>query len=292
MSHKTSVRCDTPDPRVSGFPVEDVATLQPKTDISSDWRYMGTNNSAQNGGSFSRSLPSDVSWMRGSTPVHNVSQLNYSNFKHKRHWPSDDRFLDDPPCKMRINEEKVAQQFHNMSLFSDVQASTSNVMPETDAGTVSAMWDHYHNLEQKLESCGDIEIDEGVDMGGDIDSVNSSENIQDPVLHILPDLKSKLAVNKNVLPQILVPKPCKEVVLWQPSGVEFIKDGSSSTNLDTLKAKRKKKTATRTLSTNLLSVPTVRPDTPPPNASANPLSHDIPVCFVDEMGCDAEMDMQ
>ena len=77
-------------------------------------------------------------------------------------------------------------------------------------------------------------------------------------------------------------------MLWQPSGVEFLKETvtpkNSSTHTlsiegegknsksslfvgDDVKARRKKKTAARTLSSSpsLLSVPTVRPDTPPPN---------------------------
>ena len=56
---------------------------------------------------------------------------------------------------------------------------------------------------RRLESSSDI--DEGVDMGGDVDSSTSSDNTQELLLHISPDLKSKFNV-KSPLPQILVPK--------------------------------------------------------------------------------------
>lgn len=75
----------------------------------------------------------------------------------------------------------------------------------------------------------------------------------------------------------MICRPCKEVVLWQPSGVDFLKDvvkpevmaaRAQLTVQDCGKARRRKKTATRSLSPNsslMLSVPSVRANSPPPN---------------------------
>ena len=58
----------------------------------------------------------------------------------------------------------------------------------------------------RIEHSSDLDVDEGVDMGSDVDTVNSSDNnTRDLLLHISPDLKSKFN-NKSPLPQILVPK--------------------------------------------------------------------------------------
>lgn len=77
---------------------------------------------------------------------------------------------------------------------------------------------------------------------------------------------------------VLIYRPCKEVVLWQPSGVDHLiketvrplpgADGDDNFT-PTAKSKRKVKIAARTMSPNSslhLSVPSVRPNTPPPNS--------------------------
>lgn len=102
----------------------------------------------------------------------------------------------------------------------------------------------------------------------------------------------------------LFDRPCSQVVLWKPSGVDFLRKEAESTStsanrndnslsvnsseqispsgrsscrsspngcayrvLDYMKDNRKKKCAVRSLTTNscLLNVPKVRPATPPPN---------------------------
>ena len=50
----------------------------------------------------------------------------------------------------------------------------------------------------------DTEVDEGVDMGGDSESLEQSDSPSVPTLHVIPSLQAEIA-NRN-LPQILVPK--------------------------------------------------------------------------------------
>ena len=58
------------------------------------------------------------------------------------------RYTDDPPCKVRINEEKVAHQFHCMSLCADKEPSTMNETTNS-SNSVSAMWARFHELENQ-----------------------------------------------------------------------------------------------------------------------------------------------
>jgi len=302
------VRSDTPDPRAMS------ASAVPHLDITSAWPYSGTNNSGLKASSvnspLTHSIPSEVNWMPYTTHTHSIFNCG-AGYKHKRHWDNNDTrfYKDDPPCKVHVNEEKVAQQFRSMSLNPSktvppkTQQGIGKQAPSTGATensvqcsmTMDAMWQRFHALENKLHgNTSDTEVDEGVDMGGDTESPDQSYTPV-PTLHISPSLQLEIA--SGGLPQILVPRPCKEVVLWQPTGVDLIKEtlklqnggeeGSSDAQIsekDSIRYKRKIIMATRTLSPNcsLLSVPNVRPNTPPPNSKAEPVSSDIPVHFVEE----------
>lgn len=64
------------------------------------------------------------------------------------------RFSDDPgpPRKQHINEEKVAQQFHSMSISADRKPvgfgfAASNQGAKNSS--VNEMWTHFHQLEDK-----------------------------------------------------------------------------------------------------------------------------------------------
>ena len=68
-------------------------------------------------------------------------------------------YKDDPPCKVHVNEEKLAQQFRSMSLnssktaaYNKLQQSQSTGTPENSiqcSTTMDAMWQRFHELENK-----------------------------------------------------------------------------------------------------------------------------------------------
>ncbi|KAF6037396.1 hypothetical protein EB796_004310 [Bugula neritina] len=281
------VRCDTPDPRAGTYQFDVSPPTCPSIDISAPWQYYGTNSSALKGQPLAHAVPTEFKWTELSPSLNLQTRTLYSDgrsgVRQKRHWQStDDRFSDDPPCKIHVDEQRMAQQFHSMSLQQDKSKS---------ANSNSSMWDHFYELENRLNDPVEADVDEGVDMGGDA-NLTSQTKLSEPKLLISADLQEK--IKRTPLPQIMVPKPCKELVLWQPSGIEQIKEAvilqtSSAPSLPRdSTSQRVRKNATRSLLTapSLLSVPAVRPDTPPPNTSKSPLSQDIPVCFVDDDGMD------
>ena len=68
-------------------------------------------------------------------------------------------YKDDPPCKVHVNEEKVAQQFRSMSLNSSKTAANNKLQQSQSTGTpensiqcsttMDAMWQRFHELENK-----------------------------------------------------------------------------------------------------------------------------------------------